>query len=226
MVMQVRAAHTRQALIAAAAEVFADEGYVRASLPLICKRAGVSTGALHFHFASKDALAREVEGAAVGVAQKLVQRCRAATALESMVDTVSALVLAMASDPVVRAGFRLSGDPSRKGGAELFQWWHGAVRELVVRARDAGELAQDVSPEDAAAVIMAATVGFETLAGWDEKWLSAERAERLWAFVLPRLAASPELIPDGASPSAGEGSPQGTAGGGPEGPGPWGEGVA
>ncbi|MFJ4981157.1 ScbR family autoregulator-binding transcription factor [Streptomyces coeruleorubidus] len=209
MVMQVRAAHTRQALIAAAAEVFADEGYVRASLPLICKRAGVSSGALHFHFASKDALAREVEGAAVDVAEKLVQRCRAAaaSALESMVDTTSALVLAMASDPVVRAGFRLSGDPSRKGGAELFQWWRGSVRELVARARDAGELAQDVSPEDAAAVIMAATVGFETLAGWDEKWLSVERAERFWALVLPRLAASPELIPDGASPGAGGGPP-------------------
>jgi AcrR family transcriptional regulator len=186
MVMQVRAAHTRQALIAAAAEVFADEGYVRASLPLICKRAGVSSGALHFHFASKDALAREVEGAAVDVAEKLVQRCRAAaaSALESMVDTTSALVLAMASDPVVRAGFRLSGDPSRKGGAELFQWWRGSVRELVARARDAGELAQDV-----------------------EKWLSVERAERFWALVLPRLAASPELIPDGASPGAGGGPP-------------------
>ena len=207
MVMQVRAARTRQALIVAAAEVFADEGYVRASLPLICKRAGVSSGALHFHFASKDALAGEVEGAAVEAAEKLAQRCRAeaATALESMVDTTSALVLAMASDPMVRAGFRLSGDPSRRGGAELFQWWRGTVRELVERARDAGELARDVPPEDAAAVIVDATVGFEALAGWDEEWLSAERAERFWAFVLPRLAVSSELIPDGVSPGAGEG---------------------
>ncbi|MGA4966862.1 ScbR family autoregulator-binding transcription factor [Streptomyces pseudogriseolus] len=203
--MQVRAARTRQALIVAAAEVFADEGYVKASLPSICKRAGVSSGALHFHFASKDALAAKVEGAAVDLAQELADRCRAAaaTALESLVDTTSALMLAMASDPVVRAGFRLSGDPSRKGRAELFEWWNASVRELVQRARDAGELNQDVSPDDAAAVIVAATVGHETLAGWDEDWLSAGRAERLWAFVLPRLAVSPELIPGGE----GEGFP-------------------
>ncbi|MGA5121198.1 ScbR family autoregulator-binding transcription factor [Streptomyces pseudogriseolus] len=205
MVMQVRAARTRRALIVAAAEVFADEGYVKASLPSICKRAGVSSGALHFHFASKDALAAKVEGAAVDSAQELADRCRAAaaTALESLVDTTSALMLAMASDPVVRAGFRLSGDPSRKGRAELFKWWNASVRELVQRARDAGELNQDVSPDDAAAVIVAATVGYETLAGWDEDWLSAGRAERLWAFVLPRLAVSPELISGGE----GEGFP-------------------
>ncbi|MER7741817.1 ScbR family autoregulator-binding transcription factor [Streptomyces sp. NPDC096538] len=193
MVMQARAARTRRALIVAAAEVFADEGYVRASLPLICRRAGVSSGALHFHFASKDALAAKVEGAAVDSAQELADRCRAAgaTALQSLVDTTSALMLAMASDPVVRAGFRLSGDPSRKGGAQLFTWWDASVRELVQRARDAGELARDVSPDDAAAVIVAATVGSQTLAGWDGDWLSAGRAERFWAFVLPRLRDRP-----------------------------------
>ncbi|MFE5602979.1 ScbR family autoregulator-binding transcription factor [Streptomyces coelicoflavus] len=211
MVMQVRAARTRQALVVAAAEVFADEGYVRASLPLICKRAGVSSGALHFHFASKEALAREVEAAAVGCAQKLVRGGRAAdetaTALESLVDTVSAVMLAMASDPLVRAGFRLSGDPSRKGGAELFRWWRDSVRELVARARDAGELAQDVSCEGAAEVIVAATAGFEALAGWEKEWLSAERAERFWDFVLPRLAGSPGPAPDGAAPGGGEGPP-------------------
>ncbi len=205
MVMQVRAARTRRALIVAAAEVFADEGYVKASLPSICRRAGVSPGALHFHFASKDALAATVEDAAVDSAQELAGRCRAAaaTALESLVDTASALMLAMAADPVVRAGFRLSGDPSRKGPAQLFTWWNASVCELVRRARDQGELARDVSPDDAAAVIVAATVGSGTLAGWDEDWLSAGRAQRLWAFVLPRLAVPPEPAPGGE----GEGSP-------------------
>ncbi|MFE0820989.1 ScbR family autoregulator-binding transcription factor [Streptomyces sp. NPDC058847] len=209
MVIQVRAARTRQSLIGAAAEVFADEGYVRASLPSICERAGVSSGALHFHFASKEALAREVEGAAVVSAQKLAERCRAeaGSALQSVVDVTSGLMLAMASDPVVRAGFRLSGDPSRKGGAELFQWWYASARELVVRARGAGELAQDVSPEDAAAVIVAATVGFGALAGWDEEWLSSGRAERFWAFVLPRLAVAPGGRPDVVGPDVGEGPP-------------------
>ena len=61
MVKQERAARTRQALIQAAAEVFAEEGFVTASLSTISRRAGVSNGALHFHFANKGMLADAVE---------------------------------------------------------------------------------------------------------------------------------------------------------------------
>ena len=78
MVKQVRAARTREALIRAAAEVFAADGYALASLPEISRRAGVSKGALHFHFASKDALAAEVEDVAAARVVRLAERCRAA----------------------------------------------------------------------------------------------------------------------------------------------------
>ncbi|MFD1276975.1 hypothetical protein ACFQ51_49860 [Streptomyces kaempferi] len=40
MVKQVRAARTRQALVRAAAEVFADDGYALASLPAISRGPG------------------------------------------------------------------------------------------------------------------------------------------------------------------------------------------
>nr|QIY76262.1 helix-turn-helix transcriptional regulator [Streptomyces sp. RLB1-33] len=74
MVRQVRAVRTRRALVRAAAEVFAEDGYALASLPVISRRAGVSTGALHFHFPSKDLLAREVEAAATVSVQRLAVR--------------------------------------------------------------------------------------------------------------------------------------------------------
>src|SRR5258705_4564694 len=64
MVNQERAARTKRNLIRSAAEVFEREGYAAASLTVISSQAGVSNGALHFHFASKEDLAREVEGAA------------------------------------------------------------------------------------------------------------------------------------------------------------------
>ncbi|MFF4551273.1 ScbR family autoregulator-binding transcription factor [Streptomyces sp. NPDC001435] len=196
MVKQVRAARTRQALILAAAEVFADEGYAQATLPVISKRAGVSTGALHFHFPSKDVLAREVEGAAADSVEKMAERClsSADTLLQSLVNATCRLLAAVATDPVVRAGFKLGTDPSRNSGAGVPQWWCAWVHDLVVQAQDAGELAADVAPEDAAAAVVAATVGFETLGEVDGAWLSRERVSRFWSFILPRMAASPQTI--------------------------------
>jgi AcrR family transcriptional regulator len=196
MVKQVRAARTRQALIVAAAETFADEGYALATLPAISKRAGVSAGALHFHFASKEDLAREVESVATDSVEKLAERCRYAadTSLQSLVHTMSGLLLAVTRDPVVRAGFKLSGDPSRKNGAEMLHWLQRQVHGLVVEARNAGELVGDVSPDAATTVIVAAVVGLEALGAADRHYLSAERVREFWTFILPRLAVSPDSV--------------------------------
>ncbi|RPF24791.1 ScbR family autoregulator-binding transcription factor [Streptomyces sp. TLI_185] len=194
MVKQVRAARTRQTLIVAAAEMFADVGYASATLPAISKRAGVSSGALHFHFASKDSLAAEVEAEAAESVRELADNCRfeAATFLQALVDTTCRLLLVLAADPVVRAGFRLSGDPSRKGGAEMLHWWRALVYDLITQAERAGELAHDVSSEAAMVAIVAATLGFQAAGAADRAWLAAERVAQFWTFILPRLAASPD----------------------------------
>lgn len=196
MVKQVRAARTRQSLVVAAAEIFAEDGYALATLPAISKRAGVSTGALHFHFASKEALAKEVEQVAADSVEKMAAACRASadTLLQSLVTATGRLLAAVAADPVIRAGFKLGNDPSRKSGAGVPQWWCVWVHDLVARAQEAGELADDVSPQDAAASIVAATVGLEVLGTWDRAWLSRDRVAHFWAFILPRLAAAPQRI--------------------------------
>ncbi|MGW7049656.1 TetR family transcriptional regulator [Streptomyces avermitilis] len=63
-VRQERAIRTRNALIESAAALFARHGYEVVSLSTISARAGVSNGALHFHFPSKTALAEAVGAAA------------------------------------------------------------------------------------------------------------------------------------------------------------------
>ncbi|MET7686066.1 ScbR family autoregulator-binding transcription factor [Streptomyces sp. NPDC005423] len=206
MVKQVRAARTRQALVRAAAEVFAEDGYAMASLPAISKRAGVSAGALHFHFASKDALAREVESAAAECAQALAEQCRSssATLLQSLVGATGRLLAFAGADPVVRAGFRLGADPSRKGAGALQQWWQTWVGDLLEEAQEGGELAEGVCAGDAAGAIVAATVGLEVLGGAEPGRLSGERVAGFWAFVLPRLAARPQQAALTAAPPAGE----------------------
>ncbi len=48
--------HTREKLLLAAKEEFLDKGYLGASLRSICKKAGVTTGALYFFFQDKNEL--------------------------------------------------------------------------------------------------------------------------------------------------------------------------
>lgn len=55
-----RRARTRAALVAAAAEVMAAKGLDRASLDEICARAGLTRGAFHGNFASREALIEAV----------------------------------------------------------------------------------------------------------------------------------------------------------------------
>ena len=44
-----------------ALEEFYENGYAKASLRTICRRAGVTTGAMYFHFENKEALLRALE---------------------------------------------------------------------------------------------------------------------------------------------------------------------
>ncbi|MER6083284.1 ScbR family autoregulator-binding transcription factor [Streptomyces sp. NPDC001833] len=191
MVKQLRAARTRQALVLAAAEIFATDGYALSSLPAISRRAGVSAGALHFHFPSKEALAGEVESAARRAVEQLVadRRPSTASALDLLVTVVREVLAAVAADVVVRAGFKLSVDPSRKNGMGFGCWWRAWVCEELLRAQRAGELADGVSPDRVAAVIVAATLGFEVLGSEERDRIPARHVEQFWSLVLPQLAA-------------------------------------
>src|SRR5262249_17574331 len=51
-----RSNETRQRLLEAAAEVFADGGYRRATIAKICRRAGANIAAANYHFGDKQGL--------------------------------------------------------------------------------------------------------------------------------------------------------------------------
>lgn len=53
---QARSLDTREKLVTAALELIRTEGYAALSTPLVARRAGVSRGALQYHFASRDDL--------------------------------------------------------------------------------------------------------------------------------------------------------------------------
>lgn len=73
MVKQERAARTRESLVLAAAEVFAAQGFAAASIAAISERAGVTSGAVQFHFDGKPALARAVEARAARALRRIAE---------------------------------------------------------------------------------------------------------------------------------------------------------
>ncbi|MFD9393240.1 ScbR family autoregulator-binding transcription factor [Streptomyces sp. NPDC060000] len=190
MVKQERAARTRRALIQAAAEVFAQEGFVPASLSAISERAGVSNGALHFHFANKRMLAEAVEAEAAETLRRITEaaRARQTNSLQWVVDATHELMDFLARDVVVRGGFELAADAARRAESPLRGQWQGWVEDALRTAERRGTLAEGVSWTDGACVIIAATTGFEVLGGTDAAWLARRNVTRLWELLLPRLA--------------------------------------
>ncbi|MYR98451.1 MULTISPECIES: ScbR family autoregulator-binding transcription factor [unclassified Streptomyces] len=216
MTKQVRAARTRQALIRSAAIVFEQHGYGEARLALISSGAGVSTGALHFHFENKAAVAQAVVAeASHGLLEVSTNiRHRTDTALQTLVDTSHALVDLLGRDPVTRAGFRLSYDGERCGEPGLPAQWRRCVGELLDEAAAAGTLAEGLSRHDVTVATVAATTGFEVLGRHDSAWLSARTLTGFWHLLLPRLA-TPETLPlldPSGTAAAGEAVAAGRAG--------------
>ncbi|CAC37887.1 ScbR family autoregulator-binding transcription factor [Streptomyces violaceoruber] len=203
MTKQERAARTRRALILSAAEVFDQEGFAPASLTMISSRAGVSNGALHFHFANKNAVAEAVQGEALSVLRQIAHAWPegATPSLQSLVDTSHTLAQRLQDDVVLRAGFGLSGDTTWKERADLRRHWVDWVSSgLTVVALD-GALADDVATGDALAVIAATTLGFEAMGRTDPQWSTREMFTRLWRLLLPRISAD-----NGTGPVAPEGT--------------------
>lgn len=60
MAAQARAEATRQKIIQAAVDLFADRGYAETGLASVLERADVTKGAFYYHFTSKDALASAI----------------------------------------------------------------------------------------------------------------------------------------------------------------------
>ncbi|AYG84951.1 A-factor receptor protein [Streptomyces hundungensis] len=191
MARQERALRTRNALIESAAEQFDRDGFETASLATISSRAGVSNGALHFHFASKTALAGAVREAAAQRLGRITasERRSADSTLQTLIDASHALVKGLRGDVVLRAGFGLGSNPaSRDSGEDLHERWHHWVEESFAQAGREGALAPKVSARDATLVVSATLAGFEALGGQDPGWLSPTTLTRFWELLLPRLA--------------------------------------
>ncbi|MFJ1782416.1 TetR family transcriptional regulator [Streptomyces anulatus] len=187
--MQERAARTRQAVLEAAADEFAERGYEGASLQRMVWRAATSIGALTFHFGNKTALAEEVSAAGHARFESCLEDLAAAPdPLRELRTLIGALARLAHEDTFVRATRRLEAD--RPGEVPpLTEVWLPVLRGLLDRAHDAQRLRPGVSPEDAVALLAHLAEGAMAAHGatrdsaWDAVW------DSVWNVVLHGLAA-------------------------------------
>ncbi|MGP3922558.1 TetR family transcriptional regulator [Streptomyces sp. 8N616] len=191
--MQLRAEHTRQALIDAAAQLFDSKGLRATGLLDISRSAGVSKGALYFHFGSKDELATAVWREARSRAHSLARRhfpATAAPAVASVARFVVALTSEMRRDPVLRAGIRLEaeGELDQLTGPTLRQEWLTFLDCHRPEGQDGRFVAQ---------LLAAVTAGLEVLGREDDTWWAGETVAGIWKLLL-------RLVPSEATLSAPE----------------------
>ncbi|GAA2958946.1 ScbR family autoregulator-binding transcription factor [Kitasatospora cinereorecta] len=192
MAKQDRAVRTRQQLIRSAAEAFDQGGFALSSLTGIARGAGVSSGALHFHFRSKQALGAAVETAAVGLLQDILapRPGDRPAPLGNLVDTSHVLARRLTEDVVLRAGFGLAADVTWRQDVALWQVWGGWVRSTLTQARSEGALAPDVPLEDVISTVTAAVAGTQALARLDVEWSPRYAVAQFWNLMLPRISAA------------------------------------
>lgn len=192
MAQQERAVRTREAVILAAAEAFADAGFLATSMADIFARAGVTKGALYFHFTSKEELAFAIIDAEEEAAAELIGSVMATDTppLQKLIDISFRWAHLIQNSPVVKAGVRMiieQGTYSRPMPLPYDQWQELAS-QLLAQAQERGELERGVDVRVMAEFIVSSFTGAQVVSQVvsGHKDLM-QRVERMWQLLLKGL---------------------------------------
>jgi AcrR family transcriptional regulator len=182
-----RAARTRQRLLLSAAEVFDESGYERAAVTQIVERAGLTLGALYFHFGSKQGVAEALMNAQPSVIEPHLE----STGLQRLVDITLVWADRMTRDPILRAGVRLAVEQGSHGmnDAASFEEWRELMRGHLDVARRDGELRDGTSPDRLARFVVSACTGIQLYSNLATNRADLmERVCDMWTLLLPSVA--------------------------------------
>jgi AcrR family transcriptional regulator len=201
MAQQERAVRTRRAVLEAAAAVFAERGYAAATIAEILNRAGVTKGALYFHFDSKAALAQGVLQEQMTTGYHVARELK----LQEWVDAGMTLAERLPQEPMLLAGVRLSADLQGRdafGGA--WPAWAELTGAVLAEAKERGEVLPHVVPEETAEVFLGGWIGVQfvsqAVAGWADL---DHRMSALFNHLLPAIAAPAVLVRLDTAPDRG-----------------------
>jgi AcrR family transcriptional regulator len=195
---QERAIRTRDSILEAMASLFIEVGYEAATIAALVERTGLTRGALYFHFPTKEAMAHGVLARAVTREGIIPQTYK----LQEWVDLGLLLAHRLPREPMLRAAVQLSVDPRARG---LFgtRWpdWIDVGRDLLVEAKERGELLPHAVPEEIARLAVGAWTGVQLVTEALPDGLAlAEEIARLYQLILPNVASVGVLAKLDASP--------------------------
>lgn len=184
---QERAERTRATLVRAAAEVFAQCGFAGASVTRIADQAGLTLGAMYFHFKSKEDLARVI----VVSQPDLVVPPMPAQGLQRVIDVTLTWAYQLREDPLLQAGARLVMDQESflEPNVNSHQQWMGILVSDFQVARRRRELRADVDIDLYARLIVSACTGAQMHAQMESARRDLpKRIEEMWQCLLPAIA--------------------------------------
>lgn len=196
--MQARAEATRGRILTAAAELFEEQGYTASPLTDIMTRAGVTKGALYFHFSSKEELAR-----AVVAEQRLWSEAdvSANKPLQTLIDLSHEFADALQTDVIARASVRIaieqgvftSPDPTP------YKQWVGTTAAMLEQAQRVGEIKPCADVQNMAEYIVAAFSGVQMVSQvLHSRTNLHEHLTTMWRSLIPLLV--PEDLADRFDP--------------------------
>jgi AcrR family transcriptional regulator len=170
------AARTRELLVHAAREVFAERG-LEASLDDVAHRAGLGIGTAYRHFPNKYELAKAIFAQAVDQIVALAER---AAAMDDPWDGIVCFLVGTAHALSSDGGLRelLLGVLDDERVAQVNDRLSGPLRDLVKRAKRSGSLRKDADATDLGIAVMMLCLVAD---------ITGDVAPQLWRRYLPML---------------------------------------
>ncbi|MEU9098632.1 ScbR family autoregulator-binding transcription factor [Streptomyces sp. NPDC048361] len=192
MAKQDRAIRTRRSILEAAAKVFEERGYQAATISEILNEAGVTKGALYFHFQSKEHLAlglldEQDEGLAVPF-----RPCK----VQEVVDVIVLFTHRLQTSQMVRASVHLTLDQQASGLDRTgpFLAWGEMMRSLLREAQQQGELLPHVVTDETADVLVGSYAGIQAMSHALSSYQDlGRRVTTLLRHILPSVVISSVL---------------------------------
>ncbi|MFD7033200.1 ScbR family autoregulator-binding transcription factor [Streptomyces sp. NPDC059917] len=191
---QERAEITRQAILDGAAIAFDRAGFGSTSLSDVVKHAGVTKGALYFHFPSKEALARTLMEEQFQVAEGVPAIVD--PGLQTAIDLSHQMAHGLRTNVRIRAAIRLvvefgsftDPDPTP------YNAWIETSFSCLKPAQDRGDVLPHLDARDLATYLIASFTGVQVTSHVRTTREDLHtRVTDLWNFLLPGITPAPRI---------------------------------
>jgi AcrR family transcriptional regulator len=189
---EARGARTKERIVVAAAEAFADGGYNGVNLNEVVLSLDLTKGALYYFFPTKDKLVREIVGRHFALFAQVLDR--PASKDDNRLDIVVHLTYRVGDlyqhDPITRAGDRLAKErhfTDLELPVPSVSWMEKTTR-LLRQAKTRGEMRDDRVPKEIASVVVSFFYGAQTMSVlFPDRRNLITRLDSFWDLLLPTL---------------------------------------